>query len=409
MLTFQKKLLLLLSITVLLFPALTLSVNKGIGLALIPMLLVCLVIIGLKNRALFRSWTQADYACLFILLTFPLAAALSMVLMGNWRWDSFDNPSRFLLAIPVFLVIRHYGFSQRFLYIGLALGAIGAGALGYHQKFVLGLEHAVGYTHKIPFGDISLILGALASTYLIRDKDDTIDKKLALLILIAIPCGIVGSLCSGTRGGWIAMPFMAWLVLSTAITNKRLLWSIYGTFLVLLVSVYFSSSFVNQKIDRAVSTTVDYFSEGKVQGSAGTRFEMWRAAGLIFQEHPAFGSGFHTYKENLTTLMKEGAVDPGRPYAHAHNEFLNLLAEFGIIGGIIFFTLFVLPIIIFTKLREINLRYATAGILLSLGYIEFGLTQVMLHHNISATFYAFMLTILMAGALYSQRRFKTAD
>ncbi len=387
--------------SVLLLPALVLTVPRGIGYAVLPMILLSLLLLAVGFRQVSEKLDRNEWLFILAFAAYPLAAALAMLIQGEWVWAHFDKPSRFLLAIPVFLAIRKFGASERLLYWGLIAGATGAGLFGYYQKYVQGQPVADGFTHKIPFGDISLMLGALAATCLVKSSNSDTSRLLHCCAVLALLFGLTGSFASGTRGGWIAIPFIAWLIITALTDSKKLRWSIFGLIIAGLVTVYSSNDLVRYKVDRAVTTTQQYFTEGTVAGSAGTRFEMWRGAWIMFTEHPWSGGGKDSYGPRLEQLIQENRVDPGRAFTHAHNDLLNLLAELGVLGGLSLIAMYGGMILFFARLRGCDLRLATAGLVLCFGYIDFSLTQAMFEHNISTAFLTFMLAIL--GGLLAHR------
>ncbi|WP_207064077.1 O-antigen ligase [Motiliproteus sp. SC1-56] len=399
----------LLSLSIFVLPAAVLTLQRGVGYGALPMLILSAVLLGVYGRYSKVRLNKTEWLFVIAMLAYPLAAALSMLFHGEWVWAHFDKPSRFLLALPVFFALRQFGTSENFWYWGLVVGAIGAGIFGYYQKYVQGLTVASGYTHKIPFGDISLILGALATTYLIPRHSHCSNRFLQVMVLVAAAFGLLGSIASGTRGGWIAIPFVAWLILSAIVERRLVRWSMFGALIAALILVYFNNDLVRYKVDRAVITTQAYFDEGKVQGSAGTRLEMWRGAWLQFQEEPWAGGGKDSYGPRLSALIKEGKINPGQVFTHAHNDFLNVLVELGILGGLALTLFYSFMLAFFTRRRELDLRLATAGLVLCFGYIDFSLTQAMLEHNISTTFLTFTLAILGGMLSYQYRNASLAE
>ena len=390
---------------VLLVNLLVLSVNRGIGYGAAILLLssIGLLIITLKRDT--TPLTTNDRLFIGALIVFPVAVAISMLLHGDWVWSSIDKPLRFLLVVPAFLVIRHFGMSRNILFIGAIGGAIAAGSLGYYQKYVIGLNVANGFTHKIPFGDISLMLGMFSLAALIPGKNWKAPLWLSVLAVLGFGFGLLGSLCSGTRGGWIALPLLFWLILSTAITSRKLRWGLFSGFVVLLLLIYSNNSLVQSKVDRAVTTTQSYFAEGKIEGSAGTRLEMWKGALTIFAENPWIGVGKEQYSTAAERLKAEGRFKTDI-YDHPHNDMFNLLAELGVIGGLALLLLYGLLIRFFVHWRHVDPQLACMGLLLCFGYVDFSLTQAMFEHNISTSFLAINVAVIggMLSHCYQQSR-----
>ena len=146
---------------------------------------------------------------------------------------------------------------------------------------------------------------------------------------------------------------------------------------------------------RDVSDKVRYTSIGK-------RFEMWKAAWLIFQDNPSLGGGWGSYKGKVQELIDKGVVNQSiAKYYHPHNQFISALAKGGLLGffGVSIFLLF--PSIIFYKLIRntsdpTKQRLALAGLILLIGFICFSLSESILERSRSIIFFSFYLAVFMA-------------
>jgi O-antigen ligase len=79
-------------------------------------------------------------------------------------------------------------------------------------------------------------------------------------------------------------------------------------------------------------------------------------------------------------------------FKHAHSDFFNVLAALGVLGISAFMVVLVTPIVYFYKkaLQKITndkRLYAYFGLVVSVGYVLFGLTESMLDRNISVMFF----------------------
>ena len=380
---------------------LVLSVHRGIGYGALPLCLVSIVLLFFVCGR--RRLESNEWLFIVAMSALPLGVAISMALHGAWDWSNLDKPLRFVLVIPIFLAVRHFGLPRQAFLWGAIGGAITAGSLGYYQKYIEGLEYAHGFTHKIPFGDISLMLGMFSLAMVIPSKNFKAPVWLLGVALIAFVMGLLGSLCSGTRGGWIAIPPLMWLIFTMAIPGRKWRWGVFALFLVGLLGVYFSNALVKHKIDHAVNTTVAYFTENKVKSDAGDRFEMWRGAWTLFKENPWKGVGKENYRPSVEQMKEEGRFF-ANIYDHPHNDILNLMAELGVLGCLVFLILYVFPIRFFMKWRFVEPQLSCAGLVLICGYGIFSLTQSMLEHNISTSFLA--LNIAVIAGMLSHSYFK---
>lgn len=390
-----------LSLAVFLCSSLVLTVHHGISYGAIPLLLMALVTLSLKGKSCF-CLEKTEKRFIFGLCALPIAAVFSIIVNSDWQLSLFDEFSRFLLVIPIFLAIKKVGINRNLLFIGFIVGAIGAGSFGFYQKYLLGHAVAQGFLHKIMFGDISLILGVLSLSYWIGYRDPGRNSWILLLAIIGFGFGLLGSVCSGTRGGWIALPFLLWLLLSHIVESKRLKHSLYAGGIAALLLIYNFNGLVNSKVDNAVHDFVEYFTEDNVvgHGSVSSRFEMWKGALIMFKESPITGVGINNYTPRLIELQKTQQIrlPSAKSHPHAHNDFLRLLSEVGIAGGLAYIALFLFAVKLFLSHSRQEPQIAAAGLVLCLGFIDFSLTDALLRWNAPTTFLAILLATL-AGQL----------
>ncbi|WP_323594630.1 O-antigen ligase family protein [Aliarcobacter butzleri] len=137
-------------------------------------------------------------------------------------------------------------------------------------------------------------------------------------------------------------------------------------FLTLALSIYFL--YINNKIDRyskGVNELVYSYQNNEYIGSWGPRLFFYKAAIELIPKNLIFGAGvgdavveFMKYQEANKDIV------PGRTYKDYHNDYLNLLSKFGIIGTLLFF------VSIFLLLREL---YTKNKYFLYIGLVFFSL------------------------------------
>lgn len=174
------------------------------------------------------------------------------------------------------------------------------------------------------------LLLPLALAYLLVGKVNVVTRILLGYATVAMLAGLAVTF---SRGGYIAAA--AGIILLLAILlghgNHRLK---AGLLLVILlagggfaVSHYLSK---NVTYMRRVQT-----AEGNVMvidSSADSRLQLWRVAGQMWREHPWFGVGPAHFDYRFREYRPE--TMQGRP-DRVHNDYLNLLADWGAAGGVI--------------------------------------------------------------------------
>ncbi|GHE19708.1 O-antigen ligase family protein [Halomonas urumqiensis] len=379
--------------------ALALVVPSGYSLGAVLLLLGSFWLL-IQRPAL--SLEKPDWCIIGALVGF---AAIGM--LEAW-WDGqgtsgLDKPSRFILAVPAMLMVMVYPPRLAWVWCGLAIGAIGAGGWAGWQKLIEGVWRAQGHTYVIQFGNLSMLLGVLCLAGLGWAVAQN-RHRLAWLVLLGLGAffGILGSLFSGSRGGWVGIPFIL-LVLYRGygrhlpVLAKGLIAAtiVVGASLVYVVP----QAGVQPRLHEAFDDISRYVSGESRNSSVGARFEMWKGATQLIVEKPLTGWGDNGYQQGMRALAEEGVIDEVvLQFGHAHNEFIDAFAKRGIVGLVALLALYLIPMKLFARdIHARNLEFrslAIAGVLLPVAYIDFGLSQVFLAHNSGVMMYAFWLAVL---------------
>lgn len=387
------------SIVVFLTGAIALVVPSGYSVALFLSLagLVALFVPGFMPKL-----ERRDVWLIAVFLFYFAVWALEI-----WRdgqpGSSLDKPLRILLAIPALLWLLRYPPNGKALWAGVAIGAIVVGLWAGWQKLVLGLERAEGFTSTIQFGNISMLLGMLSLTGLAGWSQLQQRRwRWGILLALGMLGGFMGSIFSGSRGGWIGVPFI-FLVLVRAYgkgLRPSQLWGLLGGLVVLGACLYaVPATGVKERVDSAFSDLELYFQEDNPASSLGGRFEMWKAGSYAIQEQPLLGMGSKGYIAYRDQLIAEGKVDPViGEFTHLHNEYIDVSVKRGVLGLLSLLLLYLVPLRMFMRmLGEGQIRrqpYAAAGAVLCVSYMDFGLSQAFLSHNSGVMVLFFMMVII---------------
>jgi len=332
---------------------------------------------------------------------YPAFTALDLWFRTGWIWTHFQEPSRFLLILPIFLMVRRYGVSESAIRWGVFMGAVVAGCYAVYQKQILGIPRPSGGTSGLiaAFGDISLMLGVMSVALfqpLWRNK-----KRWALVALLALLLGVIGSLASGTKGGWISMPVLFWVavdLLERPTYAKRFV--VLGGFFIVAAFMWFFVPSIQDRVSVIVPAIYEYFVNGKVaDDSAGIRLALWHSAVLIFMDNPLLGTGPGTFYAEKQALINEGLIPNVMPFlAGAHSQLFNSVVESGIFGPFLVYSIYGSFIWYCRFHFEKNKALAVTGILMALGFMDFGLVEVIWDINNAGVFYTVMMA-LIAGKL----------
>ena len=393
------------SSAVFLMGALALVIPSGYSVG--PVLLLLTSIVLLFKRFPLVLLPQ-DKWLLAALATYGLVVGvMSAVELGS---RGFDRPLRFLLAVPVLLLILRFPPRLSWLWGGLALGALGAGGLALWMKLVDGVERAGGFLHVIQFGNLSMLMGVLCFAGLGWAVVQRQRNVWVVFLLLGAVLGMLGSLMSCSRGGWVGLPVVGYVLYRGYGRQLPIVVKVGAVvaMLTLVATVYLlPQTGVQQRVEAAVSDISHYVTGVETDTSLGLRFEMWKGASHLIAERPLLGWGEAGYRDELRELGEQGVISPmAAEFGHAHNEFIDAFAKRGVVGLAVLLMLYLIPIRLFAPglaHPDLNIRsLAVAGTLLPVAFIDFGVSQTFLAHNSGVMFYAFWLAVFWGS--YSARR-----
>lgn len=401
------------SLAVLLLGAIALVVPSGYSLGAVMLLLGSAVLlvkrppIGLQRH----DW----------LVIAALVAYAAIGVLEAW-WDGqgsrgIDKPIRFLLAVPAMLLIMAYPPRLSWMWGGLAVGAIASGSWAAWQKLVQGVWRADGHTYVIQFGNLNMLMGVLCLAGLGWAVGQPRRSLWVGFLSLGAVAGILGSLFSGSRGGWIGFPLVLLVLYRGYGRELSAAWKFGMAAFVLLGAILAYSlpqTGMQSRVNDAVSDVTRYISGESQTSSVGARFEMWKGAAYLIAERPVTGWGDNGYRQRMQELGEQGVIHPGVTiYGHAHNEFIDAFAKRGVFGLAVLLILYLVPMRQFARYMsasDLELRsLAIAGVLLSVAYIDFGLSQVFLAHNSGVMMYAFWLAVLWGCCRTFARRQAVSD
>lgn len=394
-----------------LFPALSVGVANGYSMAAIFLLVVALA-------ATPQWWGKpvAPRSVWWLVGAFLLMAAIWQIdgLRSDGGWRSTDKPIKFVLVLPCLFFLLRFPPRQAWLWAGIACGAIAAGLRGLYEIIWLHLPRAEGAINAIQFGDLSLLLGLMSIVGLMMWRPPQRKGAWAVLLAVGAALGLLGSLLSQARGGWLALVLLVpvMVLVKSRFLDRRLL-LISGLIAMLLGTalIAVAARQLGERLDRARQEVEVYETTGNAESSVGQRLAHWKAAWSMGLEKPLNGWSQQGYEEEKKRMVAAGLVHPYvLQFSHAHNEFLDVFAKRGLVGLAALLVLYFTPLLVFwPKKGHAATASSTAivplqliGALIPVGYIGFGLTQGFLGHN-SGTMFLLFMTALVFGTLQGER------
>lgn len=368
---------------------------------------------GLREAALApaeRAWARA----FMLAMAAPvLAVAVSALLRGDHYPAVFDAPSRFLLAIPLFLLVLRARMDPAGVLGWVLPAALGAALLslelfGRADRFEPGRD-ATKFVDPLVFGYMSIAF-AMMCLISITPRQWRERRWLGLAWRIAgVALGLYLSVRSGSRTGWIALPVViaAWLYLNWGRGHPM------RSLLVLLagaaapVLAYLLVPAVETRVEAAWQEVAGYTWTGVAPfTSIGLRITFLRIAADTFAMHPWAGLG-DTSRLPADVLPAFSYASPEAVTAafHAafHNQAVSNAVRYGVGGLLATLALLLVPLALCVRrLRDanaINRQNAAMGFAFTVCIALSSLSTEVVDLKFLASFYAVMVGILCGAAL----------
>lgn len=309
--------------TILIFLIL-LSISSFISIAagniLLGILTLCFFIKTYQKKA------NIDLDCkrYFIAISlFVIAMLLSALFSGDivyglkrwadmWIW-------RFMPFVVVIFLLNNYINAQKVILTGFA-GITLTSVYAVYQG-LSGMSRANGfYGHPMTLGGWFCIFLPLL---LIEFFERKLLGKYYWLAGLAFCICSAGLVFNATRGAWLAVTIVCTVLLLYYMFKSKRNLAVSIIFIALISTVLVNNPKFMHRLD-----TIDDFN--KYQSNT-ERILIWQSAWNMFKDHPVLGVGLGQYTENyrekyVSPLAKEPHL------THAHNNFMQMLAENGVVG-----------------------------------------------------------------------------
>ena len=399
------------SIPIILFsyPILLLTLKGGVNGCFFLLAIISLYCLAqTKKEHAYETWDRSAVVYSAAMVSLVLAVFFSQAYHVKFTPPPYDAPSRFLLAIPIYLALRRTRISAiTVLQYGFPLGAIASTlVISLYPKDWSGRLGSY-FLNPIHFGDLSLILGFLSLFCVNWVRKDPV--PVLILKVSALAAGIYSSIQTGSRGGWVAVPVLA------------IIWTLYHskektlTRSALVIALIVSASFVSYILFDEIHNRIDgiyrdlaAFYHGDKDTSIGIRFQHWKAAIFLFKQNPIFGVGPEGFSQMMVPLSQSGFITSDAAYlgmGEVHSEILAATVRFGGFGLASILSIYFVPFAIFVQSSKSGSHLKrTAGMLgvcLVVGFFIFGLTVETFDLKMTAAFYSLTVAALLAAATNS--------
>ena len=334
-------------------PALFLLVNNYPYLMILSVLLILLIgIIFFLSKPLIIIQDKSVLSILIIIYIYFIISyfysgqlASSFIDYNFLKKDGnffFCYLSFFMLAIPFFNYKKTLNLFFNFLFITFSLFSLygifellfGKTSIMIQTDLSAGtMFTALNYAHNAT-GSVYAVVSLFALIFLLQ----TSKKKLKILYSIVLVICLVGLFITKSRGSYIGF----------AVALVPVIWMNYRSvkkFLITILILVFASLpliFLTGAYQRILQI-FKFSLDNKTAYATAARVEFWEKAWYLFSKSPIFGIGFGRFNDidpyNYQRLKGFPGIlslytDSNFVFSssHAHNSYLQFLAETGIVG-----------------------------------------------------------------------------
>jgi hypothetical protein len=216
--------------------------------------------------------------------------------------------------------------------------------------------------------------------------------KIATIVLL-----VASVLLSGSRGSYLGIA-----VVLAVFTYLRIGKKLAVTAMILALVAYVGYRELPSDITGNVESIVNYEQDYNVTAPEG-RLEIWKRGLTMIEERPLTGVGISNFPV-AEGLMHRYVV--GQPWMNAHNSFIQVAAETGILGLIAFIVLLKRLYAVGRRLRqEGDIPWAESmGFSLFLAFVGFMVTGFFLHAAFATIFYVLIAIHVAADRIAAEAR-----
>lgn len=301
-------------------------ISIAVGNVLLGIATLCFLIYAFRNKQELQVEDKTYYLAIAFFLLTMLVSALTSGAVGKglkvwadlWIW-------RLMPFVMITLAVKEACTVKKILACSLLGITLGAVCLIYQG--LSGDHRASGFFgHPMTFaGYFCIYLPVLFVCFLERN----VYGKWRWLAGISFALGAVALLFNATRGAWLALLPVLLVILGYYLLKRNRL--------AVLCMALFIAAGAGLSQYRPFTERLATITNTKYQSNT-ERLLIWNSAYTMFKDHPLLGVGLGQYKDNYQ--KKYISPKAKEPYlSHAHNNFLQMLAENGVVGFSGFLTL----------------------------------------------------------------------
>ncbi|WGW00488.1 O-antigen ligase family protein [Vibrio sp. YMD68] len=275
-----------------------------------------------------------------LLLVSGLFGAIAYKIYG------FDSRElRATLAILVLLLVTPRDFyTKNVMQWMLLVAACSCALYGYYYQVHVYMDRGSWPINAIPFATICGLVGIFSLGLIVAH----FKEKSVVILFASFSFSVVGLLLSQSRGPLISMLVIVFLLLLYVSSRRSKKLSVYVLVCLSAITLGISQlSFVQQRVEYTVQE-YRLIQKGEYGSSVGVRLRMLNMGVELWQKKPILGYG-KDIKQEFDRLESEKRISPifNRYISMTfHNGYIDKFVMYGVVGGVIFISFLLYPIIL---------------------------------------------------------------
>jgi len=305
----------------------------------------------------------------------------------------------FILAPFSAMALIRSEINLNWLALGSKLGLLMIGGIVIFEYF-LGISRPSGFLNANMFANLAILLFFIVVVIGLTERR----KGLIVLTVISLLFGGIAIIYTGGRSAWIAFVLLFFVVIFLQfkqhylLKRKVVLLAMAVLFIVATLGSF--NNTLKQRTSLAFNNVVEWINGDLTMSSAGQRLEMIRIGVIEAPNVPFFGNGYRNINQSIITEKYDQEVHNRiRTYTQLHNAYLT-----NFVGGgypllmALLLNLFI-PFMLFKKslLDNKNQLYASIGVVVSVGFMIFGLFNNLFGDVFMNAAYTFIMAIFLPG------------
>ena len=257
-----------------------------------------------------------------------------------------------------------------------------------------------GFGANVNISSFSILIKTVVPIFLIFNYKNYFIRALSILFIYS---SFLSIFLLMSRAAVLALILVFTSILILVVISKRRIYYLkYGLVIITLIMSIFSYNIINEK--NAYNTLTDRFSNVTnpvADESVNERLNFYKTAIQSIGDNPLLGIGIGNWKIKSIDLSKDIIVSYRVPY-FAHNDFLQFLAEIGILGGLCFIFYIFYPILIslFRSLKSRNFNIDFLIFLIFLIYIVDSMLNFPIERPINYIYLCFTIALFYQSKKY---------